>query len=147
MPETGPGVQLDRAALAALLETLLPGSEHWPGASELDLAATVTERVLMASGHDEAIERLLERLGAGFEEAAPEKREAAVRAEEGTDEFAAALLVAYDAYYVNPRVLELLEERCGYVQRPPQPEGFRLDPFDESRLETVRKRKPFWRQA
>ena len=32
--------------------------------------------------------------------------------EQTPEDFDATLLVAYDAYYVNPRVLELLEERC-----------------------------------
>ena len=101
----------------------------------------------MAQGHDQAIARVLDALPEDFDELAVDAREAALRACEGTDDFGAALLVAYDAYYVHERVLGLLEQRCGYVTRPPQPEGFELAPFDESRLTRVREREPFWRKA
>ena len=101
----------------------------------------------MAEGHDAAIGRVLDALPASFVEASVDDREAVLRGHEGTDDFGVAILVAYDAYYVHRRVVGLLEERCGYVTRPPQPEGFRLDAFDESRLQRVREREPFWRKA
>ncbi|MGI9658765.1 MAG: hypothetical protein ACR2OD_07645 [Gaiellaceae bacterium] len=137
----------DGERLAALLETLLPGNDDWPGASELDLAAAVTQRAGMAEGHAQAIERLLAALPPDFAGSTVEAREDVLRLHEGTDDFGAALLVAYDAYYVQAPVLGLLEERCGYVTRPPQPEGFELNAFDESRLAQIRKREPFWRKA
>lgn len=144
MPEPA---ELDRETLAALLETLLPGDDVWPGASELDLATVVVDRVGMAEGHAEAIGRLLALLPDSFGAASIDERERALRAHESTADFGAALLVAYDAYYIHERVLGLLETRCGYVTHPPQPTGFELEPFDESRLARVREREPFWRKA
>jgi len=147
MPDSSASVTLDADRLAALLETLLPGSADWPAASELDLASTVNRRVGMAEGHDQAIARLLAALPAEFGDASADAREEVLREHEGTNDFGVALLVAYDAYYVHERVLGLLEQRCGYVTRPPQPEGFTLEPFDESRLARIREREPFWRKA
>lgn len=144
MPHESTGAD---ARLAALLDTLLPGSESWPGASELGLAGAVVERLGMADGHAEAVERLLEALPDEFVGASVDRREELLRSHETSADFGAVLLVAYDAYYVDERVVALLEERCGYVTRPPQPEGFQLAPFDESRLERARQREPFWRQA
>ena len=143
MPEPA----LDRAKLVALLQTLLPGNDDWPSAGELDLAEAVTARLDMAAGHAEALAELLEALPAEFVDASVEEREGLLRSHETTPEFGVALVVAYDAYYVQKQVLALLEERCGYVTRPPQPDGFELPPFDESRLEKQRQREPFWRKA
>ncbi len=146
MPDGG-GAALERARLEPLLETLLPGNDAWPSAAELGLADAVVERVGMAAGHEQAIARLLDALPDDFADGSADEREAALSEHEGGADFGAALLVAYDAYYVQQPVLELLQERCGYVTRPPQPEGFKLEPFDESRLARQREREPFWRQA
>ena len=138
---------LNRERLEALLEALLPGNGIWPGALELDLATEVLERVGMAEGHADSIGRVLDALSPDFETSTQEQREAVLQPLAGSTDFGAALLVAYDAYYVHERVLKLLEERCGYVTRPPQPQGFELEPFDESILARVRGREPFWRKA
>ncbi len=138
---------LNRERLEALLEALLPGNGTWPGALELDLATEVLERVGMAEGHADSIARVLDALSPDFETSTQEQREAVLQPLAGSTDFGAALLVAYDAYYVHERVLKLLEERCGYVTRPPQPQGFELEPFDESILARVRGREPFWRKA
>lgn len=133
--------------LTALLETLLPGNDSWPGATDLELAATLLERIDMAAGHDDALQRILASLPDAFEEGTQSDREAALAPLSKSEDFGVVLLVAYDAYYVRDEVLALLEQRCGYVTRPPQPEGFVLSPFDESKLAQARQREPFWRKA
>ena len=60
-----------------------------------------------------------------------------------SDHFGTFLEIVYLVYYSQPAV----HRRNGWVGRPPQPEGFDLSPFDESILETVRKREPFWRKV
>ena len=45
------------------------------------------------------------------------------------------------AYYSHPSVVAAF----GWSTDPPQPRGHELEPFDKALLETVRKRKPFWR--
>ncbi len=147
MSEAGATRGLGQAILEVLLQTLLPGNGTWPSASELGLAHAVRERVGMAEGHEEALLRVLGALPEGFDASSQAEREETLHPLAGSDDFGALLLVAYDAYYVQPGVLLLLEERCGYVTRPPQPDGFELAPFDESVLARARGREPFWREA
>lgn len=45
------------------------------------------------------------------------------------------------AYYSHPAVIQAF----GWPLAPPQPEGYTLEPFDESLLAPVKRRKPFWR--
>jgi hypothetical protein len=42
---------------------------------------------------------------------------------------------------------DLIARLTGYPNRPPQPEGYALEPFDESLLAAVRARGPIWRQV
>ena len=139
--------EINHKKLTSLLETLLPGNKNWPGASELNLCPTVVSRLCMAEGHTEAIARLLQSLPEEFTDAPAETRERILRPHESTEDFNTTLLIAYDSYYLHERVRDLLEKRCGYVTRPPQPEGFKLEPFEESRLKNTREREPFWRRA
>ena len=45
------------------------------------------------------------------------------------------------AYYSHPQVIAAF----GWRIEPPQPLGHELEPFDESLLEQVKARPPFWR--
>ena len=45
------------------------------------------------------------------------------------------------AYYSHPAVIAAF----GWRTDPPQPKGHELEPFEETLLEPVKKRKPFWR--
>jgi hypothetical protein len=40
-----------------------------------------------------------------------------------------------------------IERETGYENRPTQPRGYELEPFDERLLETQKRRAPFWRKA
>lgn len=42
-------------------------------------------------------------------------------------------------------MLEHIERSTSYPARPPQPEGYELEPFDDAVLETIRKRGPLFR--
>ena len=54
---------------------------------------------------------------------------------------------AYVAYYRDARVLQGIELATGYPNRPPQPLGYELEPFDESILAVVRSRGPQYRDT
>lgn len=126
--------------LDALLDTLLPGTADWPAAGSLDgIAAQVATEAAP----------LLAALPAGFATAGADAREAALRALEAAEPAAFERLVAaaYLAYYTHQTVRDALERHCGYAARPPQPLGYDLPPFDETLLETQRRRAPFWRPA
>ena len=61
--------------------------------------------------------------------------------------FERLIAVAYTAYYVDARVRATIERETGYENRPPQPLGYVLEPFDERLLDRQRQRAPFWRHA
>ena len=51
--------------------------------------------------------------------------------------------IVYIVYYKDSRV----HKRIGWDGQPPQPQGYEMDPWDESVLENARKREPFWRKV
>lgn len=59
------------------------------------------------------------------------------------NEFGTLLEMVYLAYYSHVDVIR----RIGWIDRPLQPEGFELEPFDESVIDKVRQREPFWKFA
>ena len=59
------------------------------------------------------------------------------------NEFSTVLEMVYIAYYSDVDVIR----RIGWIDRLLQPEGFELEPFDESVIDQVRQREPFWRSA
>ena len=61
--------------------------------------------------------------------------------------FERLVTLAYTAYYIEPRVRAVIERETGYENRPPQPLGYALEPFDERLLDKQRQRAPFWRPA
>ncbi|EPX85462.1 hypothetical protein [Salipiger mucosus] len=136
--------------LTALIDTLLPGDGgDWPSAGALGLGPRMAEMAALAPGGSEALEGVLAGLPEGFAEAAPEEREAALTALEEADpaRFGKVVTAGYNAYYTTPAVRDVIERLTGYENRPPQPKGYELPPFDERLLETVRARGPIWRAA
>ena len=59
------------------------------------------------------------------------------------EQFSQFLQLVYTIYYMQPEV----HERIGWPGGAVQPEGFEVEPFDESILETARQREPFWREV
>ena len=51
--------------------------------------------------------------------------------------------IVYIVYYKDSRV----HKRIGWDGQPPQPQGYEMDPWNESVLENARKREPFWRKV
>lgn len=139
----------ERALLAAVVATLLPGAPGWPGAAELDLAPAAERLAALSLAGLVPLRRLLGALPAGFAAAGPDEREAALSAAQAADPaaFGAALQAAYNAYYVDPRVLAVVAAQTGYRPGGPQPDGHVLEPFDESMIAVARTREPLWRKA
>lgn len=135
--------------LKIVLDTLIPGDEgDWQAAGSLGL--TDRTRALLADAPEaDAVAALLSALPQNFPAASPEAREAALaRAEaERPAAFEALLVAAYNAYYTDGRVRDVIARLTGYPNRPPQPEGYDLPPFDERLLDPVRARAPFWREV
>ena len=135
------------------MDRLIPAVDDLPAAGQMGLGpeveriagevpryANALESVLGALATD-----LLSRATGGFRALSPDDQDDAIRVIERNipNGFGTFLEIVYLAYYLQPAV----HRRIGWVGRPPQPEGFELPPFDESILETVRKREPFWRRV
>jgi hypothetical protein len=139
----------DRRTLAAVMDRLIPPVDDLPGAGSMGLVADVET---MAAGHGRyaaALAACLTVLSGGtstdFLALDGDRQDAAIRAVEVAEPraFATMLEAVYVAYYSRPEV----HRRIGWRTGPLQPAGFALPPFDGAVLETVRHRRPFWRQA
>jgi len=135
--------------MIALLDTLLPGGEGWPAAGALGLATRMEVLVAAAPGGAEALARVLDALPRDFAALAPESREATLREVEACHPaaFETVLSAAYAAYYTDGRVCDVIARRTGFPDRPPQPLGHPLPPFDMRALEAVQARGATWRRT
>lgn len=133
-----------RSRLGLILDGLLPGDDDWPSAGSLGLESRVRAMADMVPGRADLLAELL--AAAANLPQPPHLEEALHRLEQDHPEaFSTAVVLAYNAYYTDPRLLQVLEARTGYEARPPQPLGYELEPFDESMLAKVRQREPFYR--
>jgi len=142
---------VDRVVLTRIMDLIIPPDGDFPGAGGLDL----TERLEQASlRYDRLRSGLLtvldamsldiaSRVEGGFA-ALDEERQIAALATVESDlpvQFSEFVELVYETYYTDSRVYE----HIGWAGRPPQPEGFDLEPWDPSILDNIRKREPFWR--
>jgi hypothetical protein len=136
-----------RLLLGAVLNRIIPARGDLPGAGDLDAGAGI-ERAL---GESPRLRRLfLDGLTAiqvlaswQFVDVDEAMQTAHLRrVEQGHPAFFAALVDhAYRAYYTLPEV----QQAVGW-NRPPQPLGHTLPPFDPNLLAQQRARAPFWRR-
>lgn len=134
--------------LTHLLDTLLPGDGvDWPAAGSAGMAARVTELARGVPGALDALTAILDALPDDFGTLTRTRREGVLRRIEAgrADQFDAVVTASYNAYYTDPAVRDVIERLTGYQNRPPQPLGYELEPFDESLLDAVKARGPIWR--
>lgn len=138
-----------RTLLVAVLDTLLPPNGDLPGAGRLGLDAQVQQEARSIPANEEVLDDVLRKLPADFLQLDPAAREAALQLIEAENpaRFFTLVVMAYNAYYTDPRVLRQVEANTGYAARPPQPLGYEMKPFDERLLEKVRQREPFWKKV
>lgn len=136
-----------RHMLRAIAATLLPGDAHWPSAGELELVDHIESIATLVDGHTASLGECCAALPAGFESMSDIARVDALAAlqRDRPELFGVARLVMYDAYYRHPTVLSVIEHRCGFPARPPQPDGFVRAEFAPAVLDTVRAMGPRWR--
>lgn len=136
--------------LSDLLDTLLPGDgADWPAAGAHGLADRTRELSRDLPGATDAIAAVLKRLPGDFRSLSPEAREQAVRTIEAAEPAAFDLVInaAYSSYYTDSGVRDVIARLTGYENRPPQPLGYALAPFDEDLLKITAARPPFWRKV
>ncbi|MCB1835713.1 MAG: hypothetical protein KDH19_20040 [Geminicoccaceae bacterium] len=128
---TGPQLS---AALAALVDELLPGKGDWPSGATLGVQHPVMERIAMHGG-EAALDELtaaLARIGAPFEGLAADARVAAVKKLEAEEpaRFRWLRNAAYQAYYENPAIVALIDGRGTPYRLRPHVRGYELPAFD-----------------
>ena len=129
--------------IGAIMDTLLPGGDGFPSASEAGAADWVlTEERLVLP-----LRALADRVPCDFEAMTPSARAEILTAMEAEfpAAFSDAVVAAYSAYYTRPAVLAVIEAACGYKARAPQPDGYALSPFDPELLVVPRARAASWR--
>ncbi len=139
--------------MRAAMDRFIPPVDDLPGAGSMGLLDEIERMSVEHERYRKSLVRFLDALtldmsvevAGGFLALDDEQRDEAIRDIEGSisNDFANVLEVVYLAYYSRPEV----HKRIGWRTGPLQPLGFELPPFDESILENVRKREPFWREA
>ena len=140
-----------RDLLAAVLDTLVPGGDGFPGAGEVAL-----DRVLAMAAASADLESLLSRglqvvdetaraSGADFTLLSPDGREYVLRRVEQSQAelFEALVRQTYDGYYSHPAVIA----RLGLDPGPLHPRGHRVEAIDVPDLARVIARGSIYRPA
>ena len=144
---------VDRLTLQVMMDRLLPAVDELPGAGEMGLASEVEQRARRHRPLRSALIAVMDGLSmdmaahaaGGFKALSEEQQiESLLLLEEAMPEhFARLVALIYTTYYMQPEV----DERIGWPGGAVQPEGFDVEPFDESILETARQRDPLWRHV
>jgi hypothetical protein len=134
--------------LPHVLDRLLPAVDELGGAGELGLAARLNDDPLLIAAPG-SIGTVLDALPDGYSTLEPAAQSEALRQIERQEPEAFAILIsaAYNAYYVDARVLARIERRTAYKAGAPQPGGYDIEPFDESILAQIAERDPLWREV
>ncbi|MDA1280783.1 MAG: hypothetical protein O3B95_12240 [Chloroflexi bacterium] len=130
--------------LVAVLDGIIPPTGNLPGAGGLGLVSELQRMSRDHTKYEDVVPRAITVISRSLDSGEPDSREVeqAIREFEAADpkDFARFLEIVYLAYYSDPRVYD----RIGWRTGPLQPEGHPMPPWDESILETTKKREPFW---
>ncbi|MCY3801329.1 MAG: gluconate 2-dehydrogenase subunit 3 family protein [Chloroflexi bacterium] len=137
--------------LTAIQDRLIPREGDMPGAGEIGGAEVVAgylrERPALHRDITAALDAVEATSGgpAPFGNLADDDKDAVLRQVEADlpDEFETLWRQTYNSYYTNTAI----QERLGAGALPPQPHGYVMPAFDETRLDAVKKRDKLWRDA
>ena len=142
-----------RALLTAILDSIIPPDGSLPGAGGLGTAKHIDTVVAGSLGLRRLFTDGLAAIEAAsrtmfsndFSSLSGEERMDVLREVEAKhpEFFEALVRHTYSGYYSNPTVVRLL----GLEERPPQPKGYRLDPFDAGLLGRVKDRGKIYRET
>ncbi|MEI7550521.1 MAG: hypothetical protein WCJ91_08620 [Actinomycetes bacterium] len=99
---------------------LLPGNDHWPAAAEIEVGVAMQQLASTDSEQKSLFDRLLDFL----ENHKDRPALAEILEVKDSELFGFAKVLAFEAYYINPQVREVIARRSMYANRPPQPAGF-----------------------
>ena len=141
------------ALMVAVLDRIIPRDGELPGAGELRVADYMDTAIASSQGLRRLFAEGLASLEAASQEmhskefvglSEQQASELLRRLESERGEFFEAMVrQTYADYYSNPTIVRLL----GLEQRPPQPGGYQLEPFDPGLLEQVKKRSRLYKDV
>jgi len=139
---------VDDELLIAILDRLIPAVDDLPSAGQMGLTSEIVRLAARQTRFNNVFENAIDSFSSEnpkFTSSNGDQQDDAIRSFESVSPelFGALLSIAYIVYYKDSRV----HARIGWEGRTPQPDGNDMEPWDESVLETVRKRKPFWRSV
>jgi hypothetical protein len=112
----------------------------------------LTEEIVRLSGQQDRFQGEFESAMSLFDEFSPDfaslsevQQDDVIRKYEtaNSELFTSILTISYIVYYKDERV----HKRLGWSGKTPQPDGNEMEPWDESVLDKMRTREPFWRQV
>ena len=141
-------MNINEDLLAVILDRLIPAVDDVPSAGKMG----ITSEIVRLSGQQARFQGIFTKAMQTFESANSEfvlldveAQDNAIRNFESKEPslFISLLTISYIVYYKDTRV----HKRIGWSGRTPQPEGNTMEPWDDSILETQRKKEPFWRKV
>ena len=130
--------------MQSILDLLMPPVEDLAGAGGLNLGDELHRMSIEHSKYTGVIERSIDAVTSllGTNDLNSHVTSEVIQQFESSDPelFELLLEIVYTAYYSDTRV----HERIGWKSGALQPDGHPMPPWNESILEIVRKREPFW---
>jgi hypothetical protein len=148
MTNNSSSANINEKLLTAILDRLIPAVGDVPSAGKMGLST----EIVRLSGQQARFQGIFNNAMQMFELVNSEfilldsaDQDTAIRNFESNkpELFKSLLTISYIVYYKDARV----HKRIGWSGRTPQPEGNTMEPWDDSILDTQRKREPFWRQV
>ena len=134
--------------LEAIMDRMIPAVGDLPSAGQMGLIDEIVE----LAAKQKRFEDLFHSAITAFESNIPDFLTSSESVQDGNlktfelnnpEHFNTIRTIVYIVYYKDSRV----HKRIGWDGQPPQPQGYEMDPWDESVLENARKREPFWRKV
>ena len=134
--------------LDAIMDRMIPAIEDLPSAGQMGLTA----EIIRLAAKQKRFEDLFNSATEAFESNSPYFLTSSTSVQDenlksfesnNPDLFNTIRTIVYIVYYKDPRV----HTRIDWNGRAPQPQGYEMDPWDESVLVNARKRQPFWRKV
>ena len=130
--------------MQSMLNLLIPPVENLAGAGGLNLEEELLRMSTEHSKYTGVIDRSIDAITSllGSSGLNSQVTSEVIQQFESSDPrlFELLLEIVYTAYYSHTRV----HERIGWKSGALQPDGHSMPPWDESILDIVRKREPFW---
>ncbi|MBN4064254.1 hypothetical protein JYU04_00805 [Dehalococcoides mccartyi] len=139
---------INEELLVAILDRLIPAIDELPSAGQMNLTTEIIRLSRQQARFKALFHQAMNKFDStnpGFTDLPSDQQDDCIRSFESAEPelFNTLLSISYIVYYKDERV----HKRIGWSGKTPQPDGNEMEPWDESILENMRKREPFWRQV